>query len=102
NLTGNKDRLGASFTLGYTQQFTLSYDFPYFDKAYRQGFGISASFSRNRELNYAIDSNKQVFYHQDNFIRKMFKLTLNYTYKKEIRLKHQVALSYKSYQVADT
>ncbi len=102
NLTGNKDRLGASFTLGYTQQFTLSYDFPYFDKAYRQGFGISASFSRNRELNYAIDSNKQVFYHQDNFIRKRFKLTLNYTYKKEIRLKHQVALSYKSYQVADT
>lgn len=102
NLTGNKDRLGASFTLGYTQQFTLSYDFPYFDKAYRQGFGISASFSRNRELNYAIDSNKQVFYNKDDFIKKTFNFTINYSYKKEIRLKHEVALSYNSYQVTDT
>lgn len=102
NLTGNKDKLGASFTLGYTQQFTLSYDFPYFDKSYRQGFGISASFSRNRELNYTIDSNKQEFYKEDNFIEKSFNFKLNYSYKKEIRLRHSASLSFNSEKVTDT
>src|SRR5690625_4362064 len=102
NLTGNKDRLGASFTLGYTQQFTLSYDFPYFDKAYKQGFGIKASYSRNRELNYRIDSNKQVYFNRDHFIKRQFKIGLNYSYKKQIRLEHRAALSYNSFTVEDT
>ena len=102
NLTGNKDRLSLGFTAGYTQQFLLSYNFPYFDKAYRQGFGIDVSYSRNREVNYAIDSNKQVFYHQDRFIEQAFSVGLRYSYKKQIRLKHEATLSYNSYKVADT
>lgn len=102
NLTGKKDRLGVGITSGYTHQYTLSYDLPYFDKAYRQGLGISASFSHNREVNYAIDSNKQIYFKQDRFLKQEFEVALHYTYKKAIRLKHELSLSYNSTKVKDT
>ncbi len=102
NLTGNKDRLELAGTLGYTHQYMLSYKLPYFDKSYKQGLGIDISFSHNREINYAIDSNRQIFFKYDRFLRQDFKLALHYTYKKAVRLKHTLSLSYNSTKVKDT
>lgn len=102
NLTGNKDRLSAGFTLGYTQKFELEYEFPYFNEAFNQGVGVELSYSRNKELNYKIDSNKQEFFKGEDFIKENFKIGLRYMFKEDIRLKHIVSLSYNSFKVADT
>ncbi len=102
NLTGNKDRLEFTGTTGYTHLYALSYNLPYFDKAYKQGMGIDLVFSHNREINYAIDSNRQIFYRHNRFLKQDFKLGLHYTYKKAIRLKHTLSLSYNSSKIKDT
>ncbi len=102
NLTGNKDRLSAGVTLGYTQRFDIAYEFPYFDKSYKQGFGIEATYRRNKELNYGLDSNAQKFLKTGNYVKKYFRIGLNYSYKKNIRLKHRLSLSYNSLKVADS
>ncbi len=102
NLTGNNDRLGLTLQHGYTRQYALRYQLPYFDKTLHQGLGVYVSYSHNREVNYASEHNKQVFLKQDRFLKQQFALGFNYTYKKAIRLVHTVSLSYNAFKVKDT
>lgn len=102
NLTGKNDRLALSIQHGYTRQYMVQYQLPYFDKDLKQGLGIFVTYSRNREVNYKSDKNKQVYYKQDYFLKQQFSFGLNYTYKKEIRLRHKLSLSYNAYKVQDT
>lgn len=102
NMTGKNDRLALTLQHGYTQQYGLDYQLPYFDKDLKQGLGIFILYSHNREINYQSDFNKQVYLKEDRFLKQSFSFGLNYTYKKAIRLKHRVSLSYHAEKVKDT
>lgn len=102
NMTGKNDRLSLTLQHGYTQQYILDYQLPYFDKELKQGLGVYIMYSHNREINYNSDYNKQVYLKQDYFLKEEMAFGLNYTYKKAIRLKHKVSLSYHSAKVKDT
>lgn len=94
NLTGRNDDIYADVTVGYTQKFVLGYNLPYIDRKLRQGIGFQVAYSRNREINYISDFNKQQFYKEPDFLRKQFSIGVNYTYRKAISTRHQVALNY--------
>lgn len=102
NLTGRKDDVYTDITFGYTQKFLLGYHLPYLDRRFRHGIGFETAFSRNREINYASDSNKQLFSRQEDFVRRQFMISLNYTYRRAINTRHQVALSFYHEAVGDT
>lgn len=102
NMTGKNDRLALTLQHGYTRQYGLDYQLPYFDKSLRQGLGIFVLYSHNREINYKSAENKQVYLKEDKFLKQDFSLGLNYTYKKAIRLKHKVSLSYHAIKIKDT
>ncbi len=102
NLTGRNDDIYADVTIGYTQKFLLGYNLPYIDRKLRQGLGFVVSYSRNREINYISDLNKQQFFRQDDFLRRQFALALTYTYRKAISTRHQVVLNYYHESVNDS
>lgn len=102
NLTGRNDELSTDITIGYTQKFLLAYNLPYIDKRFRHGLGITGSYSRNREINYISDGNKQQFFRQDDFLRRQFMLGLTYSYRRAIATRHQVLLTYNYEAVNDS
>ncbi|MGX5819972.1 POTRA domain-containing protein [Chitinophaga lutea] len=102
NLTGRADQLAADITVGYTQRFMLSYNLPYIDRKLRQGLGFMVSYSRNREVNYISDFNKQQFFREDEFLRHQFAAGVSYTYRRAIPTSHRIFLNYYNERVADT
>ncbi|SFE25087.1 Surface antigen variable number repeat-containing protein [Chitinophaga sp. CF118] len=102
NLTGRNDEVRAELQYGYTQRVALSYDLPYVDKSFRHGIGFIFSFSRNREINDSTAENKQHFYRQDEFIRRVYTMGVSYSYRKAINTRHQVFLTYNYEKVNDS
>ncbi len=67
NFSGRNDELNAWAIMGYTQQLQLRYNNPFANKQMEWGYRVGALYNRNRELNYANDSNKQVFKELSHF-----------------------------------
>ncbi|HEY9258440.1 POTRA domain-containing protein [Chitinophaga sp.] len=102
NLTGRNDALNAALQFGYTQRFALQYNLPYIDKHFRHGLGILASYKRNREVNDSTSDNKQQFFRKDEFLRQVYVVGLNYSYRRAINTRHQVFVNYNYEKVADS
>lgn len=102
NLTGRNDALNAALQFGYTQRFALQYNIPYIDKRFRHGLGIIASYNRNREVNDSTSNNKQQFFRKDDFLRQVYTIGLNYSYRRAINTRHQVFVNYNYEKVADS
>ncbi|MET3874898.1 MULTISPECIES: POTRA domain-containing protein [Chitinophaga] len=102
NLTGRNDELNAAIQFGYTQRFALQYNVPYIDKHFRHGLGIIASYNRNREVNDSTSNNKQQFFRKDDFLRQVYLVGLNYSYRRAINARHQVFVNYNYEKIADS
>lgn len=102
NLTGRNDELNAAIQFGYTQRFALQYNVPYIDKHFRHGLGIIASYNRNREVNDSTSNNKQQFFRKDDFLRQVYMIGLNYSYRRAINTRHQVFVNYNYEKIADS
>lgn len=103
NVTGRNDNLNIWVISGYTQQLSLRYENPGIDKKLIHGFNVGFGYSRNRELNYAIDFNKQSFFKQDDrFIIKQSYADLAYTYRPAIKTRQTVKVSYHDISVSDS
>jgi outer membrane protein assembly factor BamA len=102
NLSGRNDELSAAIQFGYTQRFALQYNLPYIDKHFRHGLGIIASYKRNREVNDSTNLNKQAFFRKDEFLRQVYSVGLNYSYRRAINTRHQVFLTYNYEKVMDS
>lgn len=102
NLTGRNDELNAAIQFGYTQRFALQYNVPYIDKHFRHGLGIIASYNRNREVNDSTSNNKQQFFRKDDFLRQVYIIGLNYSYRRAINTRHQVFVNYNYEKIADS
>jgi len=106
NVSGRNDHLNFWLISGFTQQFSVRYDNPNIDNKLKHGINIGIGFSRNRELNYGMDSirpNKIGFFKQDNrFIIKQNYVDFSYTYRPAIKTRHTIRTSYVNLAVDDS
>jgi len=107
NVTGRRDKLRFNYVNGYTRQFLLSYEQPYADKKLQHGYLASISYSRNRQLAFATDKNKQVFFPQGNnnitsLITTSFRAEAGYSYRPGVKERHTLRISYAVEKIPDT
>jgi outer membrane protein assembly factor BamA len=102
NTTGRNDELNIWFINGYTQQVTLRYDLPFFDKKLERGFNIGLIHATQKELNYATGDNKQLFFKQETVTKKATRFDLTYSYRPGVKRRHYFRVSYNTETVADT
>jgi hypothetical protein len=94
NLTGRNDKMNLYFIGGYTQQISVNYYQPFFDKKLRQGFGFGYNRSRQREVNYATDSNRQQFFSLPDFVRRTTRAEIMYSYRKGSQMRSSLKVIY--------
>ncbi|MEX6690742.1 POTRA domain-containing protein [Danxiaibacter flavus] len=103
NLSGRNDNLQVWLITGYNQQIALRYEQPFADKSLKRGFNIGVAYSRQHELNYKSDYNKQVFFKdEENFVRTYRRIDLSYLYRPAIKTRHSFRLAYISESVSDS
>jgi hypothetical protein len=87
NATGRNDKLNLWVIGGYTQQLEFKYQLPYVDRKMEKGFTVGMSYGRNREINYATDSNKQQFKSLPNFGRTYLRAEAAFSYRKGSKMR---------------
>lgn len=102
NLTGRNDNLDVWLINGYTQQVTIRYNLPFFDRKLKHGFNIGINSSTQKEINYATGNNKQLFYKQEETTKKAFRFDITYSYRPDVKQRHYFRVSYNDERIADT
>ncbi|TXJ27166.1 MAG: hypothetical protein E6Q24_09590 [Chitinophagaceae bacterium] len=102
NATGRNDKLRFTVVSGYSRQLLLNYDRPYIDKGMKWGLSFGVSLGRNREMNYNTVDDKQVFLKDESYLRNFARGYVEVSYRKAIRTRHRLGLSYGMEEVADT
>nr|HVZ26460.1 hypothetical protein [Sediminibacterium sp.] len=102
NFSGRNDDLDIWLISGYTHQFTLRYNLPFFNKQLTKGFSIGIITANQKELNYATGNNQQLFFKQEIPVRKTLRLELAYSYRPDLAQRHLFRVGYSDEQVADT
>lgn len=102
NITGRNDNLDIWLITGYTQQLTLRYNLPFFDRKLKQGFNVGIISATQKEINYATGDNKQLFYRQEGIAKKALRLDLTYSFRPDVKQRHYFRVSYNDERVADT
>lgn len=62
NLSGHADVLKINLNFGYSNRYEIVYERPWLNRRQTLGFRVATGFSRNHELAYTTDGNKQLFY----------------------------------------
>ncbi len=103
NATGNNDKLNMYLVNGYTKQISMNYDRLYIDKRMKWGLNVGFAKGKNREVNYDTYNNKQLFFKDtNNFVRSFFKANADLTYRRAIKTRHRIGISFVQENVTDT
>jgi outer membrane protein assembly factor BamA len=103
NFRGNREVVGVTGQLGYTQKVGLSYARPFADKDQKHGFGAAVFGLQNREIAYITTGNKLRFLRSnDNFMQRRFDAAIWYTYRPHYASTHLVQLAFHHYWISDT
>ncbi len=107
NVSGRRDKLRFNYVNGYSRQFVLYYEQPYADRSLEHGFLGGAFYSQTRQMAFATDSNKQVFYPAanntiDEFVNTSLRIEAGYSYRKGVKHRHAVRLAWVSEKIPDT
>jgi outer membrane protein assembly factor BamA len=95
NISGRNDQMQVQLITGYSQQALFRYQQPAADRSLKFGFDVGFAYSRNKELNYNTDSNKQKFYkNEDRFISESFQGNIALIYRPKVRTRHFLGFSY--------
>ena len=94
NFSGNNDRLVIGLITGYTHQAILRYQIPFIDKKLQWGVGAGLQYYTQKEMNFATNADKQVFYKSDKILRDGFRGNANVSYRPNLfeRVNIQVGL----------
>ncbi len=102
NFTGRADRLELVTKFGYTRNFSLKYEMPYFNRQQTLGLLMDFSYFQNKEINYTTTDNKQKFYsEEDRFVYQRFKARAGLLFRPGLRQWHEVELSYSQNKLSD-
>lgn len=102
NFSGRNDKMNLWLITGYTRQAAFKYERPYANKSLTTGYNIYFNYGSQRELNYGSSQSKQIFFKQDNFVRKSVRAEVDYVYRPAIRTRHIVRFSFYHDEVSDT
>ena len=102
NTSGRNDNLDIWLINGYTQQITLRYDLPFFDRKLKSGFNIGIIYATQKEVNYATGNNKQLFFKQEEIVKRATRIDFTYSYRPDVKHRHYVRVSYNDERVSDT
>ena len=102
NVTGRNDKLKLWVIGGYTKQLSFSYDRLYIDRQMKWGMMLGFAMGKNRELNYTSENDKQVFLKSEEYLRTFASGSVELTYRKAIKTRHRIGVSYVKEKVADT
>lgn len=102
NLTGRNDRLSARLQFGFTPQFALGYSLPYIDKKQQLGISFNATYSTNKTVGISSNGHRQVFYEDENVIRRTFTASTSLVYRPSFYTRHTFDLGYSQTSVQDT
>lgn len=103
NFRGNRETVGVTGQVGYTQKVGLSYARPFADKNQKHGYGVSVFGLQNREIAYLTDGNKLKFLRSnDNFMQRRFDAAIWYTFRPQYASTHLLQLSFHHYWISDT
>lgn len=102
NMTGHGDELKALFYTGYTQKYELNYNFPYLNQAKTIGAFVNLIYSKNKEINYNNDQNRQLFHSQDDLdLSKRYRARAGLSYRPNFYSTHYIRIEYHT-NVVDT
>ncbi|MEP7264645.1 MAG: POTRA domain-containing protein [Bacteroidota bacterium] len=103
NFRGRDESLKLQVRLGYSQRLGLFYNIPYINKQQNLGLTIGAFYTRNREIAYATEGNKLVYYKDpDQFIRKDWTVYGKITRRSGIYDFYSFSFDYRRVDVIDT
>ncbi len=102
NLTGQNDELAIWLITGYSQQISLRYSLPFFDKKRKQGFSVGFAHSKQKEFNYNTNLNKQVFFRAQDFTRNFTRADLSYTYRPDQYWRHTLQAMFVKEGISDS
>jgi outer membrane protein assembly factor BamA len=103
NFRGRKENIQFRLRLGYAEQAGFAYNIPYLNKKQNLGLGFSISYSRNHEIQYKSEKNKQQFYKDPNkHVRREIGARIRLGYRIGIYGSHSLELRYNEASVADT
>jgi len=103
NITGLNDKFRLWLIGGYTKQLSVNYDRLYIDKGLKWGINMSFAYGQNKEINYNSINDKQVFLKDSSkFIRNFINTSFDITYRRAIKTRHSLGVSYISEKVKDT
>ena len=102
NTTGRNDNLDIWFINGYTQQVTVRYDLPFFDRRLKHGFNVGIIYATQKEINYATGDNKQLFFKQETTTKTVNRYDFTYSYRPDVKHRHYLRISYNDERVSDT
>ncbi len=102
NVTGNNDKLTLGLITGYTHQTTVRYQFPYFDKKLKYGFGVSWLNFTQKEINSTTINDKQVFYKTIGVIQKGYRGSASLLYRPNLFERHSIQLGVGKNEISDS
>ncbi|MBX3239973.1 MAG: hypothetical protein KIT80_22005 [Chitinophagaceae bacterium] len=103
NVSGRNDKLNIWLLTGYSRQIVLNYNAPNIDNTLKNGMVLDFLFAQNKELNYATDNNKQLFYKNDKeFVTDRLRVGIGYSHRTGYIKRHSVRLSYNIVRINDS
>ncbi|MFT3846087.1 MAG: POTRA domain-containing protein [Lacibacter sp.] len=107
NVSGRRDKLNITFVNGYTREHGISYEQPYADKKLEKGFLVGVYYKEGRQIAFATENNKQIFFPVSNvdikgFVKRSIKAEVGFSIRKGVNHRHQFRLSYNNEKIADT
>ena len=107
NITGRNDKMHLYLENGYNRLANLGYESPYLDRKLRQFLTFGALYNNAKQVNFATDSNKQVFFPDtthlgDHFIHRTIQGSVGYVYRIGSTQKHTLQFTYTDDLIGDT
>lgn len=103
NFRGRKETLSFLFQDGYTEKIGMKYFVPYLNKKKTNGLNVMFSYSRNREITYAVSDNVRDYYRSENeYVQKRINSSIGYELRPRLYNKHNFTLEYSNINVSDS
>lgn len=103
NFRGRKEILSFLLQGGYTEKLGVKYVVPYVNKRKTNGLNAMFSYSRNREISYAVSDNFRDFYRSETeYVQKEIHSTIGYELRPKLYNKHNLNLNYSDVSISDS
>lgn len=103
NFRGRNETLRLRAKFGYNEQYSLSYEVPYINKARKLGLGIYFSYYQNYQVNTGTADNKRLFFTKPGGVaREEFSVGTRFQYRKATYGRHYFSLKFNQVDVSDS